>query len=301
MEGEKLRDFFHSIFPDIDLAGSHIDTHGWDSRVIFLQNGRVVKLPLVSSPLKLAREYCILKSIKPLLGTLIPDRISFVLKEYRDETYGILSYDAIRGITIGDVGPISRDMEISIRAQMERILPAIHHHMPPCLVRCGIPSIGGQEWRDFYKRFLQNLKVQVFPVLNNVLSDYLETQIMTFVENDENFDFVPRLIHGDIDPRNLLWDPHLFRISGIIDWGDSMIGDPAFDYASMLFNERIGMQLIRSQTELSGCCPERRIEFYHRMVPVYWIIYGLRNKMDKLVREGIKELEIRKGFRIPPY
>ncbi|MEM0156789.1 MAG: aminoglycoside phosphotransferase family protein [Thermoplasmataceae archaeon] len=299
MEREKLQNFLQSIFPEIDLTGSRIDTHGWDSRVLFLQSGRVVKFPLVENPGKLEREYCILKSVKPLLGSLIPERISFVLKKYKGEEYGALSYDAIRGITVDDAGPISRDMEISIWTQMERVLPAIHHHMPPCLSRCGIPSTGRQEWRDFYIRFLQEIKLQVFPILSNRLSDYLESQIMTFVENDENFDFVPRLIHGDIDPRNLLWDSHSLRISGIIDWGDSMIGDPAFDYASMLFNERIGLQLIRNQRELSGCCPERRIEFYHRMVPVYWIIYGLRNKMEKLVSEGIKELETRKRFRIP--
>ncbi len=299
MEREKSLKIFESLFTETDLSGSHLDTHGWDSRVLFLQDGSVVKIPLVNGFKKLEKEYCVLKSIKPLLGNLIPDKIALVMKKFRGEPFGVLSYNAIEGITLDDAAPLSRDMETSIWTQMTRILPAIHHHMPPGLSKCGIPSLNGPAWRNFYAGFLQDLRLTVFPVLTDHLSSYLEGQIRTFVGNDSNFEFRPALIHGDIDPRNLIWDTHSLTISGIIDWGDSMIGDPAFDYASMLFNERIGLQLIRNQRELSGAGPIRRIEFYHRMVPVYWIIYGLRNKREELVRDGIRELEKRAGFRIP--
>jgi len=298
MEREKSLKIFESLFTETDLSGSRLDTHGWDSRVLFLQNGTVIKIPLANGYEKLEREYCVLKSVKPLLGDLVPDRIALVMKKFRGETLKFLSYNAIKGITLDDAAPLSRDMETSIWAQMTRILPAIHHHMPPGLSKCGIPLLDGPGWRNFYAGFLRDLRVTVFPALDDHLSSYLEDQIRTFVENDSNFEFRPALIHGDIDPRNLIWDTHSLRISGIIDWGDSMIGDPAFDHASMLFNERIGLQLIRNQKELAGPGPIRRIEFYHRMVPVYWIMYGLRNRREKLVRDGIRELENRIGFKI---
>ncbi len=299
MERENPLKIFESLFPETDLSGSSLDNHGWDSRVLFLKNGSVVKIPLADSCKKLEKEYCVLKSVKPLLGSLVPDRIALVMKKFRGKPFEVLSYRAIKGITIEDAVPLSRDMETSVWTQMTRILPAIHHHMPPGLNKCGISSLNGPGWRDFYAGFLQDLRKTVFPILNDHLSSYLESQIITFVDDDSNFEFRPALIHGDIDPRNLIWDTHSLRISGIIDWGDCMIGDPAFDYASMLFNERIGLQLIRNQRELAGPGPIRRIEFYHRMVPVYWITYGVRNRREDLVRDGIRELENRTGFKIP--
>lgn len=299
MEGEETLKIFETLFPELDLSGSRLDNHGWDSKILFLQGGRVAKIPPVNGNRKLEREYCVLKAVKPLLGKLLPERISFSRKKLRGEPFGVIFYDAVKGITIDDAVPLSRDMETSIWTQMTRILPGIHHYMPSDLGRCGIPSMDGHEWRNYYVEFLQELRGTVFPVLDDRLSGYLESQIRAFIDNDSNFSFRPGLIHGDIDPRNLIWDTHSLRISGIIDWGDSMIGDPAFDYASMLFNERIGLQIIRNQRELFGTGPIRRMEFYHRMVPVYWIVYGLRNGNEKLVGDGIMELENRMEFRIP--
>ena len=109
MEREKSLKIFESLFTETDLSGSHIDTHGWDSRVLFLQNGTVIKIPLANGYEKLEREYCVLKSVKPLLGDLVPDRIALVMKKFRGETLKFLSYNVIKGITLDDAAPLSRD------------------------------------------------------------------------------------------------------------------------------------------------------------------------------------------------
>lgn len=41
------------------------------------------------------------------------------------------------------------------------------------------------------------------------------------------------LIHGDIAPRNLLADPATGRLTGIVDWGDAALADPAMDFAKL--------------------------------------------------------------------
>lgn len=41
------------------------------------------------------------------------------------------------------------------------------------------------------------------------------------------------LIHGDIAPRNLLADPETGRLTGIVDWGDAALADPAMDFAKL--------------------------------------------------------------------
>jgi len=44
---------------------------------------------------------------------------------------------------------------------------------------------------------------------------------------------VPVLIHGDIAPRNLLADPETGRLTGLVDWGDAALADPAMDFAKL--------------------------------------------------------------------
>lgn len=41
------------------------------------------------------------------------------------------------------------------------------------------------------------------------------------------------LLHQDIHPWNVFVDPQTRGLTAIIDWGDSAIGDPAFEFASM--------------------------------------------------------------------
>lgn len=41
------------------------------------------------------------------------------------------------------------------------------------------------------------------------------------------------LIHQDIHPWNVFVDPQTRGLSAIIDWGDTALGDPAFEFASM--------------------------------------------------------------------
>jgi Ser/Thr protein kinase RdoA (MazF antagonist) len=43
-----------------------------------------------------------------------------------------------------------------------------------------------------------------------------------------------RLIHGDFCPRHVYADGA--RITGIIDWGDAMAGDPAYDFGRLLYS-----------------------------------------------------------------
>jgi|ERR1022692_728831 hygromycin-B 4-O-kinase len=48
-----------------------------------------------------------------------------------------------------------------------------------------------------------------------------------------------RLIHGDFCPRHVYADDS--RITGIIDWGDAMAGDPAYDFGRLLHSAiRVG-------------------------------------------------------------
>ena len=45
------------------------------------------------------------------------------------------------------------------------------------------------------------------------------------------YDGPPRLLHFDYDADHVLTDPATGRVTGIVDWGDASVGDPAWDFA----------------------------------------------------------------------
>jgi aminoglycoside 2''-phosphotransferase len=42
-----------------------------------------------------------------------------------------------------------------------------------------------------------------------------------------------RLVHGDVTGTNLLWDADATRLTGVLDWAQVHVGDPAYDLASL--------------------------------------------------------------------
>lgn len=44
----------------------------------------------------------------------------------------------------------------------------------------------------------------------------------------------PRFLHGDFSPDNVMVDPRTGRLTGVIDWGNAAIGDPAVDFVGLV-------------------------------------------------------------------
>jgi len=47
------------------------------------------------------------------------------------------------------------------------------------------------------------------------------------------FEGTPTLVHNDLWAEHILIDPDSGGVSGVIDWGDVVIGDPAVDFAGL--------------------------------------------------------------------
>ena len=80
-------------------------------------------------------------------------------------------------------------------------------------------------WRD--KAFEElNRNVNLNVDIHN-LRRYLENDVPSLFED------APRLVHNDLWAEHILVDLHSGGVSGIIDWGDVVIGDPAVDFAGL--------------------------------------------------------------------
>ncbi len=84
-------------------------------------------------------------------------------------------------------------------------------------------------WRETLSDFYELTRQQAFPLLSGELQRKLARRFERFLAEERHFAFEPVLVHAD------LWKDHIIlkmqeqQVSGIIDFGDVGIGDPAMD------------------------------------------------------------------------
>lgn len=93
------------------------------------------------------------------------------------------------------------------------------------------------------------------------------------------------LVHGDLGPDHILVTGDV--VTGVIDWTDAHIGDPALDLSWLLY----GAQQIVAEAVASSYEPDedvkRRAFAWHRLGPWYEVLYGLDTERPELVESGL--------------
>jgi aminoglycoside phosphotransferase (APT) family kinase protein len=108
-----------------------------------------------------------------------------------------------------------------------------------------------------------------------------------FLADDANFAFHPALIHADLAGEHILCDPATGMLTGIIDWGDARVGDPALDFTGLLRDAGPAFADAALAAYPGPVDPafRRRMEFYARLIPYHEVRFGLdTHQPDHLVR-----------------
>jgi aminoglycoside 2''-phosphotransferase len=126
-------------------------------------------------------------------------------------------------------------------------------------------------WTDEYAPLVE----RALPLLPPATRAWLERRCDDFVRGGGSRDAPRVLVHGDIWGQNLLVDES-GALSGVIDFGDARIGDPALDFAGVLndfpwpFLERVWSHY-RGAVDADAA---RRTRFYSDVAPLYRVVYG---------------------------
>ena len=130
------------------------------------------------------------------------------------------------------------------------------------------------DWIDVYRAQCAEFDRLVMPVLE---TDRRVQAQRLFDDVETLRGFEPVLVHADLGPEHLLFRDG--RLAGVIDWGDTRIGDPALDYAWLLNGPFADWDV---DSEL-----RRRARFYHRLAPWYEAHYGLFTNRPASVERGL--------------
>lgn len=112
----------------------------------------------------------------------------------------------------------------------------------------------------------------------------------------ETADFHSALVHGDLTGGNLLCDPE-GRLTGVIDWSDAPVTDPAFDFAGLLtVDRRLADEALDSYRGEKSRLMERA-RLYLRTIPLREIASGVEQKSNRVIRTGLRDFS---RWSLPP-
>ena len=180
-----------------------------------------------------------------------------------------------------------------VAAQIGTFLDCLHRIPLDVVAQTGVLVASPDVWRAEYLVFYRWVQANIFTRVSEPLRKSMRNLWEGFLDTEENFQFKPVLIHGDLGIEHILVDPDADGLEGVIDWGDSRVGDPALDFTGLLAScstEFVGQVLESYAVPLDGRFWER-MAFYRDIIHFHKMRYGLELGDERFFAEGLRAFE----------
>ncbi len=233
-EPEKLVDqnlamkLIQEQFPDLLPQSIRLLGVGWDNSAFLLNEKWVFRFPRrsIAVPL-LETEWCVLRKIAPHLPLSVPMPIGRG-NPCEDFSWPFIYYKMIPGITACSAN-LSEEERTSLAEPLGSFLATLHAVPKEKIAECSIQGDNHSRINGVLltEKIQNNLKeLSSLGLLKN------EKQLKALIQSSQSFrsPSMSSIVHGDFYVRHLLVND-MHKLSGVIDWGDLHIGDPAIDLA----------------------------------------------------------------------
>jgi aminoglycoside 2''-phosphotransferase len=261
------------------LAGAEVAylSEGYDSWVYTVGGDVLLRFPKRRDVVETqAMERRLLPELAPTLPLPVP-----AMDYCCDDGPGGLPFTGYRrvpGIPLSEL-PLGPTPQLG--APFGRFLKALQTFPTERAAALSVPLLDGTAWRAEYDALYERVIRRAFPLLGFEAREATEERFEGFLGNAANFEFRPVLTHRDLGTPHLLVDPLTREPTGVIDFGDACLADPAFDFTDPLTGELgivLGVEGIAAVVEAYGGIEEsfaERARFYKYVSPFHEIFYGL--------------------------
>lgn len=175
----------------------------------------------------LKREYCLLPKLANQIKLSIPAPQIACLED--DAKLSFIAYPLLPGQFLSQEHYFALDGASKTRCaeQAARFLNEMHSADVELAKNCGVSA---NDYTAQYSDLLKQARENLFAVLDEPERLFIERVIENYLDSGAASDFRPTLLHGDLSPDHFIFDEQARRISAVIDFGDTMIGDAAWDF-----------------------------------------------------------------------
>jgi aminoglycoside 2''-phosphotransferase len=130
--------------------------------------------------------------------------------------------------------------------------------------------------REAYREFFATVRSHMLPLFSAQEQATIVAFWSRHLEDDRCFAFTPTLVHRDLIAEHVLCDPATGHLTGVIDWGDAGIDDPAVDFAGVQrqLGEEFVQQMLAVYRPPLDSTLFRRMDFYAGMEPFHEIHFA---------------------------
>lgn len=172
----------------------------------------------------LRMEACAMERIAARLPLAVP-RPAFFEPE-PDCAFSIHTEVTGEVLTRGIWESLPSDAQDAAAADLARFLDALHALRIPDAETCGVPRIDDAE----YAGRLRATSASLQSILSADTLRRLDAALARGSQPSAEADRHASLLHRDVAPGHVLFDPATGRLTGVIDFGDLALGDPARDF-----------------------------------------------------------------------
>jgi aminoglycoside 2''-phosphotransferase len=276
MDADYRRRVIQSCFPTFSVRTVVFLAEGYSSTV-WEVNGEYVfrfpKRPEIAPGL--LKEIRILPVLAGALPLRVP-RFEYVWQGGAQYEGLFVGYAKIPGVPLAREHLASPCVE-RVSRQLGQFLTALHLFPRQRAGALGIPDSGAQGWRQHYDAFYQKVRHRIFPLLDVNEQRDLAATWEGFLENEANFRFKPVWVHADLTGEHILFDAQQGCITGILDWEDATVGDPALDFTGLLgdYGRDFTLHVLAAYHGPADAEILTRARFYDAIGPCYELLFGL--------------------------
>jgi aminoglycoside 2''-phosphotransferase len=295
MAADTYRSIIAACFPDLAIHSCDYASQGWDSVAVVVNGALIFRFP--RRP-EVEPQYL----MEARLLHALAGRVSLPLPRFAYVWHGgapcdrlFVGYPMLGGEQLRRAMLAALD-ERRLAEQLGGFLTDLHAFPTKQAERLGVPGGDTAEWQKQYRQLYARIQALVFPLLGAPLERVIAARWQAFLEDDANFQFQPALVHHDLTGDHILVERG-GGVSGIIDWGDASIGDPAIDFTGLLddYGAEFAERVLASYGGAVDATFMKRAVFYRLVMPFHEVLFGLDTSLREHVEQGLEGVRVRWG------
>jgi aminoglycoside 2''-phosphotransferase len=178
--------------------------------------------------------------------------------------------------------------------EIAEFLAALHSLPLDAVHACGVPA---SDHAADARQALDGFRADLRPLLAADVAARVEGVFASYLAGGARWAYRPAVLHGDFGPDHVMHDEESGRITGVIDFGDLAIGDPARDF--IYVHEDFGGDVLARILPLYRLeSPEAilpRVRFHYLLAATGWALsmreQGSRDELTEALEEIVRESE----------
>jgi len=264
-------------------------TEGWNNLVLHVQHKVAFRFPrshLQAGYLRAEQKF--LSEFAQTTSLPIPRPI---LHRRAGLRFPFMRYEYVQGapLTHEKFKAMPPTAQVIVARQLGEFLTSLHAFPVRRAQVLGIPH---DNIRALETSEMKKAKKFIFPLLSQKEQEWI-TRIFTAWKSFTRGRVLPScVVHADLKEEHILFNEDKGVISGVIDFGDVHIDDPAVDFASLVqYRGNCAENALKAYKRPVDESFRRRMDFYVQREKIFVLTYFVIRKQTRHVKEALKKLK----------